>query len=74
MDTSLATSNLQPLVVDVKKAAEMLGVSAWSVREYVNAGELKSIKLPSVATNNASTRRLLFAVDDLREFIARYRA
>jgi hypothetical protein len=46
-------ADLSPLCVDVREAARMLGVSVWTVREYVAAGELPTVKLP--ATKGSET-------------------
>lgn len=62
------------LLVDVRQAASMLGVSVWTVREYVAAGDLATVKLPSTKGTAPRSRRVLISVDDLRAFIARCRA
>jgi hypothetical protein len=62
------------LLVDVRQAASMLGVSVWTVREYVAAGDLATVKLPSTKGAAQRSRRVLISVDDLRAFIARCRA
>jgi len=69
-----ATTNLQPLCVDVRQAAEMIGMSTWAVREYIATGELPTVKLPSTKGAESRSRRVLIAVDDLRAFIARFRS
>jgi hypothetical protein len=60
-----------PIVVDVKTAASMLGVSAWTVREYVAAGDLPVVKLPATKGAQSRSRRVLIAVADLEAFVAR---
>ena len=62
------------LLVDVRQAASMLGVSVWSVREYINAGDLATVKLPATKGAAPRSRRVLIAVDDLRAFIGRFRS
>ena len=69
-----ATDLLQPLCVDVRQAALMIGVSPWTVREYIATGDLATIKLPSTKGNESRSRRVLIAVDDLRAFIARFKS
>ena len=64
----------EALLVDVRQAASMLGVSVWTVREYVAAGDLSTVKLPSTKGTAPRSRRVLISVDDLRSFIARCRA
>lgn len=62
------------LLVDVRQAASMLGVSVWTVREYVAAGDIATVKLPATKGTSSRSRRVLIAVDDLRAFVARCRA
>jgi hypothetical protein len=63
-----------PLCVDVRRAAEMIGVSVWTVREYVAAGDLPVVKLPATKGAATRSRRVLIAVTDLEAFVARCRA
>lgn len=63
-----------PICVDVHRAATMLGVSVWSVREYVAAGDLPTVKLPSTKGSESRSRRVLIAVTDLEAFVARHRS
>ena len=62
-----------PLCVDVRQAAQMLGVSVWTVREYVAAGDLPTIKLPATKGSQTRSRRVLISVADLEAFVARCR-
>jgi hypothetical protein len=59
-----------PLCVDVRRAAAMLGVSVWTVREYVAAGDLPIVKLPATKGSASRSRRVLIAVKDLEDFIS----
>jgi hypothetical protein len=68
------SSELAPLCVDVRQAASMLGVSPWTVREYIATGDLPTVKLPSTKGSEPRSRRVLIAVDDLKTFIARFRS
>lgn len=62
------------ICVDVHTAARMIGVSVWSVREYIAAGELATIKLPATKGPEMRSRRVLIAVTDLEAFVARCRS
>jgi predicted site-specific integrase-resolvase len=61
-----------PLAVDIRRAAEMLGVSAWTVRAYIHTGALPVVKLPAVRSSRPS-RRVLIAVADLEAFLNEHR-
>jgi excisionase family DNA binding protein len=63
-----------PLCVDVREAARLLGVSAWTVREYVATGDLPIVKLPATKGTESRSRRVLIAVEDLKAFVERCRA
>ena len=63
----------ESICVDLKTAAQMLGVSPWTVRAFVHNGQLPAVKLPAVRGTEPSNRRILLAVADLREFVARHR-
>ena len=65
---------MTPICVDVRQAAQMLGVSVWSLREYIAAGELPAVKLPATKGPSTRSRRVLIAVTDLEAFVARCRA
>ena len=63
-----------PICVDVKQAAAMLGVSVWTVREYVATGDLPAVKLPATKGAEVQSRRVLIAVADLEAFVTRCRS
>jgi predicted site-specific integrase-resolvase len=67
-------AEISPLCVDVREAARMLGVSAWTVREYVATGALPTVKMPSTKGAESRSRRVLIAVEDLKTFIGRHRS
>jgi Helix-turn-helix domain len=61
------------LCVGIKHAAELLGgLSPAAVRALITNGDLPVVKLPGVRRGSTS-RRILIAVRDLEEFVARYR-
>jgi excisionase family DNA binding protein len=45
----------------VKQAAELLGISKWTVRGYIKAGKLRAVRLGT---------RVLLAEDELERFVA----
>jgi excisionase family DNA binding protein len=51
---------MQPLR-SVEQAAELLGISRWTVRSYIRTGKLKPVRLG---------RRVLLAEDELERFVA----
>ena len=55
------------LCVDVRRAAEMLSVSEWTVRAWLANGVLPVVKLPGVQPGTVS-RRVLIRVSDLERF------
>lgn len=62
----MASQALAPIparILDVRAAACYLGVSAWTLRDYVAAGILKRVRLP--LPNGGELRRLLFDRRDL---------
>ncbi len=63
-----------PLCVDVKRAAEMLGgVSVWTVRAWIANRQLPVVKFPAVNGTNPLNRRIFIAVSDLEAFVKKYR-
>ena len=75
--------NVRPLVAEddgrsrllnIEQAAAYLGhVSAWTVRAFVQKGELHPVRLPSVRRKGAGGRRLLFDRADLDAAIERWK-
>jgi len=57
----------QARLLDLASAAAYLGVSGWTIRDYVAAGILARVKLP--AAHGAALKRLLFDVGDLDRLI-----
>ena len=51
---------MQPLR-SVEQAAELLGISRWTVRSYIKTGKLKPVRLG---------RRVLLAEDELERLVA----
>lgn len=59
---------------DVKAAGEYLGVSAWTVRDWIAAGRIPTVELPSIPAREgdrprSSFRRILIDRADLDAFI-----
>ncbi len=63
----------EPLCLSVKEAAASIGVSPWTLRQYIAEGLLPTMRFPSTKYHGESTRRVLIAADDLRAFVARFR-
>jgi len=57
--------------LSVKEAAEFLGVSAYTVAEYLRAGKLKGYKLGNGTSKKGSRRRWRIWEEDLVKFITR---
>lgn len=66
----------EPLLVDSTGAAALLGVSRLTVVNWESQGLLKPVQLPTSsryttkATKGKILRRVLYAVADLRKFVA----
>jgi hypothetical protein len=67
------TTMNRPICVDVKAAAAAIGVSVWTLRDYIAQGLLPTVKLPSRFPGESS-RRVLIAVGDLEAFVAKHRS
>lgn len=65
--------DIAPLCVDVKAAARLIGVSVWTLRSYIDDGMLPTVKFPSSKNPGEQSRRVLIAVEDLRDFVRRHR-
>jgi predicted site-specific integrase-resolvase len=64
---------MTPLCVNVKTAAETIGVSTWVVRRYIASGLLPRVMFPSVKRPGEDSRRVLVAVADLEAFVQQHR-
>ena len=62
-----------PRLFDVRSAATYLSVSIWTVRSWVEKGELRPVPLPSLRRQGQSLRRVLFDRTDLDAFVERRR-
>lgn len=63
----------KPLVVDRPAAAAMLGISEWSLDKLIADGEIPAVKYPSSKRRGRESRRVLIAISDLHEFVAKCR-
>jgi predicted site-specific integrase-resolvase len=63
-----------PLCVDRREAAKALGVSLWTLDQFIADGTLPVVKLPSSRHVGEQSRRVLIAVTDLEKFVERHRA
>lgn len=64
---------MTPVCVGIKDAAAALGVSTKTIRDWIDAGVLPTVRLPSVKFPNERGKRILILVDDLRAFAERHR-
>ena len=48
---------MKSLVLDVNAAAEMIGVSPWVLRHYIDMGLLPTVKYPSAKRPGRESRR-----------------
>ena len=55
----------------VKEAADFLGVSSYTIAEYLRAGKLKGYKLGNGTGNKDSRRQWRIWPEDLIEFVNR---
>lgn len=65
---------MTPLCHDRKSAAAALGVSLWTLDQYIADGRLPTVKLPSSRHAGETSRRVLIAADDLKTFVAQHRS
>jgi hypothetical protein len=61
-------------LVDVTSAANMLGLSTWTIRELVASGELPVVRPPAALNRTRAMRRLLFDRRDLVAAIDRWKS
>lgn len=64
---------MTPLLFDVKAAAAACGVSGWTLRTWIDNGQLATVKVPSTRHPGEVSRRVLISAADLQDFIGRYR-
>ena len=63
----------QKRLLTLHEAAEYLGVSYWTMREYAVNGRVECVKLPCPSGNGKKFRRTLIDRKDLDAFIERNR-
>jgi hypothetical protein len=73
MPPRLSETTAEPLCVDLKEAARMLGVSIWTLRSWIDEGLIRTVKFPSSKHPGEISRRILISVDDLRDFVRQHR-
>lgn len=65
--TAAKEPTIAPALLSRPRAADFLSVSEGTVQNFVRAGVLTPIRIPGI-------RRTVFAVDELRALIARWRS
>ncbi len=68
-----AVPALEPLLLDEHSAARLLGISYWSVREYVNSGLLPLVSPPCPLNLRRRLRRRLIDRRDVERFIEQHK-
>jgi len=76
-----ATVTAWPRLLSVEQAAQYLGISYWTVREFINDGSVKAVRLPRADTLRQrerralsdTVRRLLLDRNDLDELVERWK-
>jgi hypothetical protein len=68
------SSEIAPRLLNMRAAATYIGVSYWSLRDYVMAGHLRAVQLPALVPREGGRsgrvlRRILIDVRDLDAFI-----
>ncbi len=64
---------MTPLCVDRKTAAAALGISLWSLDQYIAEGLLPIVQLPSTKHGDEPSRRVLIDVGDLQDFVQKHK-
>jgi len=64
---------MRPICVGVKDAAALMGVCTKTIRQWIDDGELPTVKAPSVKHAGERGKRILILVDDLKAFAERHR-
>jgi hypothetical protein len=77
-DAARNHATLAPVLLDVPTAARFLSIGECSIREYAASGVLQPAVLPPLPGREGEAprrplKRLLFHIDDLREFAGRCR-
>ncbi|HEV8612714.1 MAG TPA: hypothetical protein VGQ73_04325, partial [Gemmatimonadales bacterium] len=67
-----AVVTVPPALFDLEAAGRYLGgLSAWTIRDYIEAGLLRPVPLPS--PSGKPLRRIVLAREDLDALVARWR-
>lgn len=64
-----ATLAIEPLLLDERSAAALCGISYWSMRELVAAGEIPLVRFPNPLNMRRTMRRRLIDRADLLAYI-----
>lgn len=65
---------MTPLCLDRKAAAAALGVSMWTLDQWIADGRLPVVRLPSARHPGELSRRVLVSAADLKAFVERHRS
>lgn len=63
-----------PRLLSLEDAKIYLGLSYWTVRDYVDSGQLPTVKLPSARANDGRViKRVLIDRRDLDQFVEKHK-
>lgn len=72
IDTAETVTRTTPLntrlLVSVKEAAQLLGLTSWSVYKLCESGELKSGRIPGQLDDGTPASRIVIRPEDLRAY------
>lgn len=66
-------ADMTPISVGIKDAAAAMGVCTKTIRQWIDDGQLPTVKFPSVKYPGEHGKRILILVEDLRAFAAKHR-
>ena len=66
-----AVTPIHPRLLDLEGCARYLGVSVWTIRDMVDTGKLRRVRLP--LEGEKVLRKVLFDVRDLDQLIDRWK-
>ena len=69
--TDTRTPAASPRLIDTRTAAEMLGISVWTVRRLIDAGTLPTVRIPT--TQDRDVRRILIDRTDIERLVAKWK-
>lgn len=65
-------ATIEPIALELAAAATAIGVSVWTLRKFIAAKLLPTVRYPSVKNEGEQHGRTLIAVTALRAFVAKH--